>query len=201
MEFFERPVVEVAKGLIGASLVRRLPDGNTINSMLTEVEAYDGPDDLACHASKGRTARTEVMFGPLGVFYVYLIYGMHWMLNVVTGELGYPAAVLIRGTKNISGPGRITAGLQIDKSLNGKPAKKSSGLWFENRSIVIPHDRIETTPRIGVESAATGREFPTASFCESDLQLFCLNPHPARERSRLRSRLHAHWAALAHVAR
>jgi DNA-3-methyladenine glycosylase len=150
--FFERPVLEVAKGLIGASLVRRFPESNTVvSSMLTEVEAYDGPDDLASHASRGRTPRTEVMFGPAGVFYVYLIYGLHWMLNVVTGEPGYPAAVLIRGTTNVSGPGRITARLQIDNSLNGKPAKKSSGLWFENRSIVIPDERIETTPRIGVD--------------------------------------------------
>jgi len=160
-EFFERRVLEVAKELIGASLVRRLPDGHTIvSSMLTEVEAYDGPLDLASHASKGRTPRTEVMFGPAGVFYVYLIYGMHWMLNVVTGEPGYPAAVLIRGTKTISGPGRITAQLQIDKSLNGKPANESSGLWFENRSIAIRDERIETTPRIGVEYSGDWSQVP-----------------------------------------
>jgi DNA-3-methyladenine glycosylase len=105
---------------------------------------------LASHGSKGRTPRNEVMFGPPGIFYVYLIYGMHWMLNVVTGESGYPAAVLIRGIRNVSGPGRITARLQIDKSLNGKPAKKSSDVWFENRSIVIPDNQIEATPRVGV---------------------------------------------------
>jgi len=160
-ELFECPVLEVAKELIGASLVRLIPDSNTIfSSMLTEVEAYDGPEDLASHASKGRTPRTEVMFGPAGVFYVYLIYGMHWMLNVVTGEPGHPAAVLIRGTTNISGPGRITARLQIDKSLNGKPAKKSSGLWFENRSIAIPDERIKTTPRIGVEYSGDWSRVP-----------------------------------------
>src|SRR3954470_7151557 len=159
-QFFARPVLEVAKELIGASLVRRLPDEAEISSMLTEVEAYDGPEDLASHASKGRTPRTEVMFGPPGVFYVYLIYGMHWMLNVVTGEPGYPAAVLIRGTRDIRGPGRITAQLQIDKALNGKPAKKSSGLWFENRSIVIPDERIETTPRIGVEYSGDWSRVP-----------------------------------------
>ena len=160
IEFFERPVLEVASGLIGASLVRRISDGSTISSMLTEVEAYDGPEDLACHASKGRTSRTEVMFGPAGVFYVYLIYGMHWMLNVVTGEPGYPAAVLIRGTTSISGPGRTTARLKIDKSLNGKPAKKSSGLWFENGSIVVPDERIKTTPRIGVEYSGDWSRVP-----------------------------------------
>src|SRR3954468_3264494 len=160
MKLFERPVLEVAKGLIGASLVRRMPDGEIISSMLTEVEAYDGPLDLASHASRGRTPRTEVMFGPAGVFYVYLIYGMHWMLNVVTGEPGYPAAVLIRGTATISGPGRITTRLKIDKSLNGKPAKKSSGLWFEDRSITVPDERIEATPRIGVEYSGEWSQVP-----------------------------------------
>src|SRR5215212_11379513 len=83
VKFFERPVLEVARALLGVSLVRRMPDGKTISLLLTEVEAYDGPHDLASHASKGRTPRTEVMFGPAGVFYVYLIYGIHWMLNVV----------------------------------------------------------------------------------------------------------------------
>lgn len=74
--FFERPVLQVAKELVGTSLVRRFPDGATASAMVTEVEAYDGPEDLASHASKGRTPRTEVMFGPAGVFYVYLIYGI-----------------------------------------------------------------------------------------------------------------------------
>ena len=159
-KFFERPVLEVAKGLIGAALVRRLDDGTTISSMLTEVEAYDGPEDLASHAAKGRTPRTEVMFGPAGVFYVYLIYGMHWMLNVVTGEPDYPAAVLIRGTQEISGPGRITSRLAIDKSLNGNPAKRSSGLWFEDRAAPIASKRIEATPRIGVDYAGDWAQAP-----------------------------------------
>lgn len=82
------------------------------------------------------------------------------MLNVVTGELGYPAAVLIRGTASISGPGRITARLRIDKSMNGKPAKKSSGLWFEQRAIDIPDARIQATPRIGVEYAGDWSRAP-----------------------------------------
>lgn len=159
-KFFERPVLEVAHGLIGAALVRTLPDGTTLTSLLTEVEAYDGPEDLACHAAKGRTQRTEVMFGPAGVFYVYLIYGMHWMLNVVTGAPEYPAAVLIRGTSTISGPGRITAQLQIDKSLNGKPATKASGLWFEQGPLVIPDERIEATPRIGVDYSGDWAQAP-----------------------------------------
>jgi DNA-3-methyladenine glycosylase len=159
-KFFNRPVLEVAKGLIGASLVRRAVDGRIVRSMLTEVEAYDGPEDLACHASKGRTQRTEVLFGPPGVFYVYLIYGMHWMLNVVAREAGYPAAVLIRGTTDIIGPGRITARLDIDKSLNGKPAAKSSGLWFEDRSIEIPDRWIKTTPRIGIDYSGDWAHVP-----------------------------------------
>lgn len=159
-KFFERPVLEVARDLIGTSLVRQFPDGTIVRWMLTEVEAYDGPDDLACHASKGRTPRTEVMFGPAGNFYVYLIYGIYWMLNVVTSETGYPAAVLIRGTSELSGPGRITSRLQIDKSLNGKPAKKTTGLWFEECSIVIPDAQITTTPRIGVDYSGPWASVP-----------------------------------------
>lgn len=158
--FFERPVLDVAKGLIGASLVRRLADGSTTSSMLTEVEAYDGPEDLASHASKGRTPRTDVMFGPAGVFYIYLIYGMHWMLNVVTGPPGYPAAVLIRGTQDVVGPGRITSRLRIDKSMNGKPATGASGLWFEERTIKIAAKRIQSTPRIGVDYSGDWAQAP-----------------------------------------
>ncbi len=159
-KFFDRPTLDVARDLIGVSLVRQLSDGTIHSSMLTEVEAYDGPEDLASHASKGRTPRTEVMFGPPGIYYVYLIYGMHWMLNIVTGKAGYPAAVLIRGTTAISGPGRITARLQIDRSLNGAPAKKASGLWFEKRSIEVPDERIITTPRIGVDYSGTWAQAP-----------------------------------------
>jgi len=95
-DYFNRPTVDVARSLLGKFLVRRLR-GKTIAVMISETEAYDGPRDLASHASRGKTPRTSVMFGPAGRFYVYFTYGMHWMLNVVTGPKEYPAAVLIRG--------------------------------------------------------------------------------------------------------
>src|SRR5690242_3929869 len=93
--FFDRPADIVARDLLGRTLMRRL-DGNRMGLTVTETEAYLGPHDLASHSAHGRTARTEVMYGPAGSFYVYLVYGLHWMLNIVTGPIGYPAAVLIR---------------------------------------------------------------------------------------------------------
>ncbi len=121
--------------------------------MITEVEAYDGVNDLACHASKGRTARTEVMFSEAGVWYVYLIYGMYNMLNIVTSEREYPAAVLIRGVEGIDGPGRLTRVLGVTLDINALPATESTGLWIEDRGIIIDPETIRTTPRIGVEYA------------------------------------------------
>lgn len=147
--FFNRPTLVVAENLIGKFLVNK--DNKRI--LITEVEAYDGPEDLACHASKGKTPRTEIMFDRAGHFYVYLCYGMHWMLNIVTGPKGYPAAILIRGAKEISGPARLTKFLQIDKSLNKKIAHPDSGLWFEDSNIKISPKKIQKTPRIGVDYA------------------------------------------------
>src|SRR5262249_29216288 len=82
------------------------------------------------HAARGRTARTEVMYGPPGTLYIYLVYGLHWMLNIVTGPVGYPAAVLIRGAGALSGPGKLARALAIDGALNGRPAAPESGSWF-----------------------------------------------------------------------
>lgn len=103
-KFFKAPVLKVAKSLIGKYLVRKLR-GKEIALMITEVEAYDGANDLACHARHGKTKRNEVMFGEAGRFYVYFTYGMHWMLNIVTGPKDYPAAVLIRGAGGGPVPG------------------------------------------------------------------------------------------------
>ena len=116
---------------------------------ITEVEAYDGPEDRASHASRGRTARNAPMFGSAGIWYVYLCYGIHEMLNLVTGPVGYPAAVLIRGVEGINGPGRLTRALGIDRRTNGKPATRTTGLWIE-RADEVPDGEIESTPRIGV---------------------------------------------------
>src|SRR5438477_265913 len=98
-DFFNRDTDQVAQELLGKFLVRKI-QGKETSAIITEVEAYDGQSDLASHASKGKTKRTEVMFGKPGIFYVYLCYGIHHMLNIVTREHGYPAAVLIRAVKD-----------------------------------------------------------------------------------------------------
>src|SRR3989338_7103797 len=149
-EFFNRKTLIVAKSLLGKYLVRKL-GGKIIALQISEVEAYDGPYDRASHASRGLTKRNSPMFGQAGNFYVYLTYGMHWMLNVVTGPKNYPAAILIRAVRLepsnsftrscrskrinlrcISGPARLTKFLSINKSLNGKPSGRKAGLWFED---------------------------------------------------------------------
>ena len=163
-DFFDRKSLAVARDLIGKYIVRRLDwNGKKVAGRITEVEAYVGARDLASHASKGRTARTEIMFGKPGTLYVYFVYGMHWMLNVVTEKEGCPAAVLIRGVETargrpVAGPGRVTKMFGIDKSMNGKTAGKKTGLWFEDRyeksaGEIGDHLKIKRTPRIGVAYA------------------------------------------------
>ena len=150
--FFNRPAPVVAQDLLGKYLVRK--HGRTEAAlMITETEAYDGWRDKASHASRGKTARNEPMFGGAGVFYVYLCYGMYWMLNVVTGDEGYPAAVLVRGAEEGKGPGRLTKRLAIDKRFNEKPASQKTGLWFEDRGVEVPLRALQKTPRIGVAYA------------------------------------------------
>ncbi len=150
--FFDRPVLNVAEDIIGKFLVREI-GGKEEVFMITEVEAYDGCEDKACHASRGRTERTEIMFGPAGIFYIYLVYGMYDMLNIVTGPKDYPAAVLIRGVESIDGPGRLTKQLKITKMQNGKKAVPQIGLWFEDRGVKISKKEIKRKPRIGVNYA------------------------------------------------
>jgi len=151
-DFFRRKTTAVAQELLGKFLVRKTKM-QELACMITEVEAYDGFADKASHAHRGKTMRNEVMFGPPGYWYIYLVYGMHQMLNIVTGEEGYPAAILIRAVEGMSGPGRVTKLLAIDHSLNKKPAERASGLWIEDRGVVIPKHAIEKTPRIGVAYA------------------------------------------------
>ena len=142
----------VARDLLGKYLVRR-HSVKVSSLMITEVEAYVGPNDKASHASRGKTQRNEVMFGEAGRWYVYFTYGMHWMLNIVTGSKNYPAAVLIRGTDKVKGPGRLTKYLKIDKKFNGSLADGKSGLWIEDRGCKIKPSGIVKTPRIGVDYA------------------------------------------------
>jgi DNA-3-methyladenine glycosylase len=148
-----RDTVGHARRLLGKRLVRRLSGGRLETRLITEVEAYDGESDLACHASKGRTRRTEPLYGTGGIWYVYLCYGMHEMLNLVVGPAEWPAAILIRGVEGIVGPGRLTKALAIDRSLNARSATLETGLWLEDDGTAIPPRRIVASPRIGVESA------------------------------------------------
>lgn len=148
-DFFNRDTKIVAQELLGKFLVRKIGK-KEIAVMITETEAYDGPNDLASHASKGKTKRTKIMFGRPGNFYVYLCYGMHYMLNVVTREHGYPAAVLLRGIENFDGPGKVTKFFKIGKNFNAKPAEESTGLWFEDREEVVSKNNIKKLPRVGV---------------------------------------------------
>jgi DNA-3-methyladenine glycosylase len=152
-EFFNRPADKVARDLLGKALLRR--HGRSLSThVITETEAYMGPEDLASHAAGGRrTKRTEIMFGQAGTLYVYFVYGMHWMLNVVTGEIGYPAAVLIRGIEGAEGPARLTRALNITGALNGKPARKGSGLWFADCCGPPARNAIVRTARINVDYA------------------------------------------------
>ncbi|MBC2605848.1 DNA-3-methyladenine glycosylase [Pelagicoccus albus] len=152
-EFTSADTVRLARELIGKQLVRTDTATRIVQRLrIIETEAYDGPEDLACHASKGRTTRTEVMFGPAGHWYVYLIYGMHQMLNLVTGPQDYPAAILIRGLESVSGPGRLTKRLGIGKELNSLPAKRQSGLHLEDAPRV-DDALVKATPRIGIDYA------------------------------------------------
>jgi DNA-3-methyladenine glycosylase len=146
--FYTRDVLDVAPELIGKDMIISLPGGSYGRYMITETEAYRGAEDKACHASKGRTARTEIMFHEGGHLYIYFIYGMYYMLNIVTGEANNPQAVLIRGVESISGPGRFTKYFSIDKSFNGVDLTTSERIWIEDSQ---HHPVIRTSPRIGVD--------------------------------------------------
>ena len=141
----------VAKALLGAWLCRRLEDGTVMRRRITETEAYFGEEDTACHAHKGRTQRTDVMYAPGGCAYIYLCYGMHEMLNVVTGPAGHPEAVLIRGVEGAEGPGRLTKTLAITRALNREDLVVSDRLWIER---VNSRAAFTASPRIGIGYAS-----------------------------------------------
>ena len=155
--FFRRDTLETARDLLGRVLCRRLPTGVVLRGRIVEVEAYDGPTDRASHASRGKTPRTAPMFAAGGIAYVYLIYGIHHCLNVVSGGASYPAAVLIRATerpdadRNASGPGRLCRAYEIDRSLDAA-SLCGRELWLE-RGEDIPDRLLKRTPRIGVDYA------------------------------------------------
>ncbi|MDR2887247.1 MAG: DNA-3-methyladenine glycosylase [Bacteroidales bacterium] len=148
--FYTRDVLEVAPDLLGKDIVLRLDNGTFIRHQVTDVEAYSGSEDKACHASKGKTRRTSVMFEEGGLLYMYLIYGMYWMMNIVTGDRDNPQAALIRGVADISGPGRLTRALSIDGSFNGEDLTVSDRIWLEYTE---QKPCFKTGPRIGIDYA------------------------------------------------
>ena len=190
--FYDRPTLKVAIDLIGKVLVRRL-NGRNLAGKIVETETYNGPSDLACHASRGKTPRTAVMFGPPGVSYVYMIYGFYFCLNVVTEAEGHPAAVLIRAleplenirtmrtlrhhplrdTNIASGPGKLCMALSIDKKLNAVDLAAGK-LWIEDRRLDV--GAIDSGPRIGIDYAGAYRDKPWRFYERG-------NPHVSRVRA------------------
>ncbi len=151
--FASTDTVRLARELLGRRLVAASGEGRFSEHVIVETEAYDGPEDRACHASKGRTKRTEPMFGPPGHWYIYFVYGMHEMLNLATGPVGYPAAILIRGLADVTGPGRLTKRLGINRRFNALPAAQSSGLYLAEAERTLSPFATIATPRIGVDYA------------------------------------------------
>jgi len=158
---FNLPTLRVSRDLLGKFIVRR-HRGRELAAMVTEVEAYKGPRDRAAHTFGGRrTARVEPLYGDGGTAYVYLVYGIHWLLNFSTAGAGTPEGVLIRGVltadhakpRLVSGPARVTAYLRIDRRLNHIDATQSAVMWLEDRGIRLPARRIMTGPRVGIDYA------------------------------------------------
>ena len=185
--WFDRPATEVAHDLLGCLLVHDAPEGRVVGR-LVEVEAYQGPEDLAAHSARGRTPRNAVMFGPPGHLYVYLIYGLHHCANVVCGPADKPEAVLLRAAeitdgmplatarrgavpreRLASGPGNLGAAFGLDRSLNG--ADLTAGPVTVLRG--APPRRISKRPRIGVDYAGTWAARPLR-FLDAD------DPHVSR---------------------
>jgi DNA-3-methyladenine glycosylase len=188
-QFYSRSTLEVARSLLGKVLVRRLR-GRNLAGKIVETEAYVGPHDLACHASKGKTNRTSIMFQEGGCAYVYMIYGFYFCLNAVTEAEDYPAAVLIRAIEPLdhvpvmkrlrknpdhntnigSGPGKLCMAMSIDKKLNGADLTGDT-LWIEDRRLDV--GRIITTPRVGVDYAGEYKDKPWRFYLDG-------NPHVSR---------------------
>ena len=177
LSFYHQPTLQMARGLLGKQLVRVL-NGQRLSGLIVETEAYIGEADRACHASRGRTPRTEVMYGPPGHAYVYFIYGMHHCFNVVTEEEGFPAAVLVRALEPVeglewmrhhrpdrsddqltNGPGKLCAALAIDRTLNGVDLC-TSRVFFIEGGRTVADEEIATSPRIGIKSDEVARNRP-----------------------------------------
>jgi DNA-3-methyladenine glycosylase len=170
-DFYNRSALAVARDLLGCRLVRQM-NGQRLAGLILETEAYQGEEDLGCHASAGKTPRTSVMYGPPGHAYVYFTYGMHWMFNAVTGQIDEPGAVLIRAIRPLEGqalmtenrpykagkrgwtdgPAKLTQALAIDKAFNTVDlCTEADALWIEPGQS-IPERRVERSGRIGLNS-------------------------------------------------
>lgn len=148
--FASNDTVDLAYDLIGKYIARDI-NGQIAKYMITEVEAYHGLTDKASHARFGKTQRNALMFDKAGHCYVYLCYGVHWLLNIVTGAKDFPAAILIRGVNTVYGPGRVSKYLDIDGSYNGKHLSINNKIWVEDLGIKIFN--IEKLPRVGIAYA------------------------------------------------
>ena len=149
-DFFCRPAPELAPLLLGKYLCRRLENGEVLRLMITETEAYYGEEDSACHAHRGKTPRNALLYGECGVAYVYLCYGIHSLMNVISGEEGHPEGVLLRGVQGFSGPGKLTKYMKIDRAFNGVALSEENGLWIEDSGKEAEY---ETAARVGIDYA------------------------------------------------
>ena len=148
-DFYLLPSTELAQKLLGKIICRKIGD-KVLRQRITETECYYGEQDSACHASKGKTNRTRVMYCEGGCAYVYLCYGIHYLFNIVSGVKDNPEAVLLRGVEGASGPGRAAKILVIDKSLNGENLVTSNRLWLEDDGY---RPEFSLSPRIGIHYA------------------------------------------------
>lgn len=164
-DFFNRDVLQAAPDLVGKILVRRFDDNNIFKLRITETEAYRGEEDKACHASKGKTPRTEVMYLKPGSIYIYLIYGMYWMLNIVTEKEDIPQAILIRGAGEFNGPGKLTKALKINKDFNMLNIADCENLYLEDDG--YKPNLIQAT-RIGIDYA--GEEWASKPWRWTDAE-------------------------------
>jgi DNA-3-methyladenine glycosylase len=204
-EFFDRPVLEVAPDLLGRLLVRTTPDG-PITLRLTEVEAYDGPNDPGSHAYRGRTARNDVMFGPPGHVYVYFTYGMWFCMNLVCGPEGTASAVLLRAGEIVEGaelarkrrlsarndkelakgPARLATALGVDRALDGTDACASGETSLRALAgTPVASDQVRNGPRTGVSGeGGNGDVHPWRFWIANDPTVSPYRAHvPRRRRS------------------
>lgn len=150
-DYYERPATILAPDLIGKYLCHRTSEG-IIRARIVETECYFGEEDTACHAHQGKTERTKVMYEAGGITYVYLCYGIHSLLNIVTGPKDHPEAVLIRGVEGAVGPGRATKFMRITTADNALPLCEDSGIWIEDNDEQAL--KITRTARIGIDYAS-----------------------------------------------